>query len=84
MGDVVNMGIREYFDSHPDQRMLVKYGVICIGGVILTYAGSALAGGQVPVEYVAFYTAALAWFSDKFKLLNPLEPWPVIGAGKRK
>jgi hypothetical protein len=78
----MKMGIKEYFDGHTDQRLLCKYAFLCAGGIVLAYATADIA--QVPPEYYAFATMALAYLNEKFKLLNPLEPWPIVGAGKKK
>ena len=79
------MSVKDYFDQHTDQRLLVKYVLLGIGGGVLTYAAAYVASGTLPVEYVVLATTLVSYCNEKFKLLSPLEPWPVLGAqGKKK
>lgn len=72
--------IKEYFDKHQDQRLLVKYTILAIGGIFFTYAAAYASSGNVPPEFAAILSMGVAYLNDKFKLLSPLEPWAIIGA----
>lgn len=79
-----NMGIREYFDAHTDQRMLLKYAIIFGASLAVVYLTFALQNNLVSMEYVALVPVAIAWLNEKVKPLDPNKPWAIIGAAPKK
>jgi len=76
--------IKEYFDIHPDQRMLLKYGIIfgaSLGVVYLTYE---LSSGLISPEFVTLVPIAIAFLNEKVKPLDPNKPWAIIGAAPKR
>lgn len=74
-------GIRQYFDAHPNQRIVFKQCVIAGIGVAL-WAATYFAF-KVPPEYAVVWTTIVQMVNDKYKVLSPFEPWILIGASKK-
>jgi hypothetical protein len=70
--------IRTWFDAHPNVRLVVKYGVLGVIGGILYVAGNDVTA--IPADWAPIFTSVLAILNEKYKLLTPFEPWPLIGA----
>ena len=77
-GDFMN--IKQFFDENTDLRLVFKYGVVLVGGIVLTVAGNYVASGMMKPEYAAYASLVLALLAEKFKVLDPAKPWPIVGA----
>jgi len=77
------MKIKEYFDAHTDQRMLLKYAVIFGASLAVVYLTFALSSNLVSPEFVTLVPIAIAFLNEKVKPLDPNKPWMLIGAGKK-
>jgi hypothetical protein len=70
--------IKLWFDAHPNIRIVFKYLVIGGIGGILYVAGNLIT--QLPAEWFGVASLIVSALNEKYKLLSPLEPWPVIGS----
>jgi hypothetical protein len=78
-----NMGnIKQYFDEHPDQRMLFKYGVIYGASLAAAFLGYKLSQGAFTGELLMLIPVVIAYLNEKVKPLDPSKPWPIVGSGK--
>ena len=80
-------GIKTYFDAHPEQRLLIKAGILLVGGLALVEAAIYLSHAPMAPEWALALGAALGYVQDKFKVLEALglfNEWPILGAGKKR
>lgn len=70
--------IRSWFNAHPNWRVAFKQVTLGICGAALYLAGTYVA--KLGPEWFGIATLALNALNDRYKLLSPFEPWPVVGA----
>lgn len=84
-GNTMGNSIKEYFDAHTDQRMLLKYAILFGASLAVVYLTYAMAHDMISVELVVFIPMVIAYLNEKIKPLDPNKPWAIIGAkGKKK
>lgn len=72
------MEIKKWFDKHPNLRVVFKQVVIGAIGAVIYLTGTYLV--KLGPEWFGIATLALNALNERYKLLSPFEPWPVVGA----